>query len=157
MGVNEALAHRLWTEQDPVGRTLMVGGTSFEVVGIAHYEGLRAGGDTAHPYLFSSDPARRDHTSRSLLVRALGARASAVVTLVLREGLRLAVIGVPLGLAASVASVRLLANYLYGVSATDGATFSGIALLMAGVALFACYVPARRAMRVDPVQALRRE
>ena len=238
--VNEALAHRLWTEQDPVGRTLMVGGTSFEVVGIAHYEGLRAGGDTAHPYLFSSDPARRDHASRTLLVRvrgdvvaalptlrrevlavgagvplnqamsltdvianqqadvpiamgvlsfagglalllttlglygvvalsvgqrtreigirvALGARASAVVTLVLREGLRLVVIGVPLGLAASVASVRLLANYLYGVSATDGATFSGIALLMAGVALFACYVPARRAMRVDPVQALRRE
>jgi putative ABC transport system permease protein len=79
------------------------------------------------------------------------------VTLVLREGLWLVVIGVPLGLAAALAAVRVLSSYLYGVSATDTATFSAIAALLAGVALFACYVPARRAMRVDPVQALRRD
>ena len=53
--VNEALARRLWTEPDPVGRTLMVDGKPFEVVGIVRYEGLRAGGETAQPYLFCSD------------------------------------------------------------------------------------------------------
>jgi ABC-type antimicrobial peptide transport system permease subunit len=88
---------------------------------------------------------------------ALGAGSASIATLVLREGLRLVVIGVPLGLVAALAAVRLLSSYLYGVSATDAATFSAIAALLAGVALFACYVPARRATRVDPVQALRRD
>jgi putative ABC transport system permease protein len=88
---------------------------------------------------------------------ALGARSAGIVALVLREGLRLVVIGLPLGLAAALAAVRLLSSYLYGVSATDAATFSATTALLAGVALFACYVPARRAMRIDPVQALRRE
>ena len=88
---------------------------------------------------------------------ALGASAAGVVTLVLGEGLRLVAIGLPLGLAASVAAVRLLSNHLYGVSATDAATFSGITTLLAGVALFACYIPARRALRVDPVQAIRHD
>ena len=68
-----------------------------------------------------------------------------------------AVIRLPLGLAASLAAVRLLSSYLDGVSATDAATFSGVAALLASVALAACYIPARRAMRVDPVQALRHD
>jgi predicted permease len=236
--VNEALARRLWTAQDPIGRTLMVRGRPFEVVGVVRHQGLRAGGDTARPYLFCSDPDRREQ--RNLLVRvkgeasaailalrreiravdadvpinqamsmtsvianqqaelpiamgalsfagalalllttlglygvvalwvgqrtreigirvALGARSAGIVALVLREGLRLVVIGLPLGLAAALAAVRLLSSYLYGVSATDAATFSATTALLAGVALFACYVPARRAMRIDPVQALRRE
>jgi ABC-type antimicrobial peptide transport system permease subunit len=88
---------------------------------------------------------------------ALGARAAGILTLVLGEGLRLVAIGLLLGLAASLAAVRLLSTYLYGVSATDAATFSGITALLAGVTLFACYLPARRAMRVDPVQALRHD
>jgi len=88
---------------------------------------------------------------------ALGARSAAIVTLVLREGLRLVAIGVPLGLAASLASGRLLSNYLYGVSATDAGTFIVIGALLAAVAVFACYVPARRAMRLDPLQALRHD
>jgi ABC-type antimicrobial peptide transport system permease subunit len=216
----------------------MVRGRPFEVVGVVRHQGLRAGGDTARPYLFCSDPDRREQ--RNLLVRvkgeasaailalrreiravdadvpinqamsmtsvianqqaelpiamgalsfagalalllttlglygvvalwvgqrtreigirvALGARSAGIVALVLREGLRLVVIGLPLGLAAALAAVRLLSSYLYGVSATDAATFSATTALLAGVALFACYVPARRAMRVDPVQALRRE
>jgi len=236
--VNEALARRIWTEQDPVGRTLMVDGSPFEVVGTVRYEGLRPRGETAHPYLFCSDTGRRQQGS--LLVRvkgdvvaalptlrreilaadagvpinqamsltsvianqqadvpiamgvltfagamalllttlglygvvalwvgqrtreigirmALGARSAGIVTLVLREGLRLVVIGVALGLAAALAAGRLLSSYLYGVSATDAATFSAITAFLAGVALFACYVPARRAMRVDPVQALRHD
>jgi ABC-type antimicrobial peptide transport system permease subunit len=87
---------------------------------------------------------------------ALGARSIEIVTLVLRQGLRLVVTGLPLGLSAALAAVRLFTSYLYGVSSTDVATFSTIPALVAGVALVACYVPARRAIRVDPVQALRR-
>ena len=68
--VNEALARRLWVEQDPVGRPLMVDGRSFEVVGIVRYEGLREGGETAHPYLFSSDTSGRQQGS--VLVRVKG-------------------------------------------------------------------------------------
>ena len=234
--VNEALARRLWATQDPVGRTLMVDGKSFEVVGIMRYEGLRAGGETGHPYLFSSDTGRRQqeslfvrvngdasaalpalrreiravdasvpinhampmtsviadqqadvriamgvlsaagalalllttlglygvvamwvgHRTREIGIRvAVGAGATEVVTLVLRQGLQLVVIGLPLGLVAALAAVRLLSSYVYGVSATDVATFSAITALLAGAALVACYIPARRAMRVDPVQALR--
>jgi predicted lysophospholipase L1 biosynthesis ABC-type transport system permease subunit len=236
MVVNEALARRLWATEDPVGRTLMVDGRPFEVVGIVRYEGLRAGGETAHPYLFGSGTGSRQHGSLFVRVKgdasasllalrreiravdagvpinhamsmtsvlasqqadvriamgvlsfagalalllttlglygvvalwvgqrtreigirvALGARAVKIVTLVLRQGLGLVVIGLPLGLAAALAAVRLFSSYLYGVSATDVATFSATTALLAGVALAACYIPARRAMRVDPVQALR--
>ena len=236
--VNEALGRRLWPEQDPVGRMLMVDGRPFEVAGVVRYEGLRAGGDTDRPYLFCSDTGRRQQGSLfvrvkgdpvnalSLLRReiramdprvpidqamsltsvvanqeadvpvamgvlsfagglalilttlglygvvaqwvsqrtreigirvALGARAAGIVTLVLREGLRLVAIGLPLGLAASLAAVRLLSSQLYGVSATDAATFSGITALLAVVALVACYIPARRALHIDPLQALRHD
>lgn len=236
--VNEALARRLWTEADPVGRTLMVDGRPHEVIGIARYEGLRAGGETTHPYLFSSDTGRRSQGSLFVRVKgdmtaalatlrseiramdasvpitqatsltrvianhqadvriamgvlsfagalavllttlglygvvalwvgqrtreigirvALGARTAGLVTLVLRQGLRFVVIGVPLGLAAALAATRLLSKYLYGVSATDAATFAAMTAVLACVTLFACYVPARRATRIDPMTALRNE
>lgn len=234
--VNEALARRLWASEDPVGRSLLVGGRPFDVVGVVQYEGLREGGETSRPYLFGSTTGRQ--TQGSVFVRvqgdalaalpalrreiravdagvpitqatsmtsviasqqadmriargvlsfagalalllttlglygvvalwvgqrtreigirvALGAGTAKVVTLVLRQGLRLVVIGLPLGLAAALAAVRLLSTYLYGVSATDRVTMCAIAAFLAGVALFACYIPARRALRVDPVQALR--
>jgi ABC-type antimicrobial peptide transport system permease subunit len=96
--------------------------------------------------------------TRELGIRiALGARSAGVVTLVLREGLRLVALGLPLGLVAALAAVRLLSSYLYGVSATDVTTFSAITVLLAGATLFACYVPARRATRIDPVSALRQD
>jgi putative ABC transport system permease protein len=99
-----------------------------------------------------------EQRTREIGIRiALGARSAAIVGLVLREGLRLVVIGLPLGLATSLASVRLLAHYLYGVSATDAGTFIVIAGLLAAVTVAACYVPARRAMRVEPLQALRHD
>ena len=235
--INEALSERLWATQDPVGRTLMMDGQPFEIVGVVHYEGLRAGGETANPYLFCSDTGRRQQNSLFVRVKggdpsaalstlrreilaagadvpinqetpltsvlddqqsdvriargllsfagavalllttlglygvvalwvgqrtreigirvALGARSAGIVALVLREGLRLVVIALPLGLAAALAALRLLSSYLYGVSATDASTFSAMTALLAGVALLACYVPARRALRVDPVRALR--
>ena len=88
---------------------------------------------------------------------ALGASRSDVFGLVMREGLALIVAGVGLGLGAAIALTRVLSSQLYNVSATDPWTFAGIALLLAGVASFACYLPARRATRIDPAVALRRE
>ena len=88
---------------------------------------------------------------------ALGASRGDVFGLVMKEGLALIIAGVGFGLGAAIALTRVLSSQLYNVSATDPWTFGGIALLLAGVASFACYLPARRATRIDPAVALRRE
>ncbi len=88
---------------------------------------------------------------------ALGARAGDVLRMVLGEGLRLSIIGVLCGIAAALALARLLAGFLYGVSATDPATYALVALTLSLVAALASLLPARRATRVDPAVALRAE
>jgi predicted permease len=88
---------------------------------------------------------------------ALGAQQSDVLRLILGEGGRMAVLGVVIGVAAALGLTRLMKGMLFGVSASDPATFIGVAVVLMIVALTACYLPARRAMKVDPMVALRYE
>jgi predicted permease len=88
---------------------------------------------------------------------ALGAPPKDISRMVLKQGLRIALVGVAIGLAASIGLTRLMSRLLFSVGANDPATFAGVAILLMLVALVACYIPARRAMRVDPMVALRYE
>jgi len=95
---------------------------------------------------------------RELGIRmALGARPSTVVRDVLLDGLRLTLVGVVLGVAGAFATTRLLEGLLVGVGASDPVTFAAIVVVLAAVALAACWIPARRAAAVDPLAALRSE
>jgi len=96
------------------------------------------------------------HRTRELGIRiSVGAKRHDVLKLILGQGVTLAVIGMIGGLVTALAVTRLSAHLLYGVSAADPMTFTGIAVLLLGVALVASYFPARRATKVDPMIALR--
>jgi putative ABC transport system permease protein len=88
---------------------------------------------------------------------ALGAQRRDVLRLVMKDGAKIALFGIASGIAGALALTRLMASLLFEVKPTDPATFAGVAILLALVALAACYIPARRAMRVDPMVALRYE
>jgi predicted permease len=88
---------------------------------------------------------------------ALGAQPTQIFVMILRQASRLAVAGIAIGLIAALGATRLMARFLYGVQPADLITFTAVSLLLASVAFLACYVPARRAMKVDPMIALRYE
>jgi putative ABC transport system permease protein len=88
---------------------------------------------------------------------ALGAEPANVLALVVRQGLTLAGLGIALGVAASLALTPLMSSQLYGVGTTDPTTLGSVTLILLAVALLACAIPARRAMSVNPVNALRYE
>lgn len=88
---------------------------------------------------------------------ALGAQQSDVLGLVMRDGARMTLVGIIIGLVAALALTRLMSSMLFGVKPTDPVTFVAVAGLLCAIAMFACYVPARRAMRVDPIEALRHQ
>lgn len=88
---------------------------------------------------------------------ALGAQRAQIFVMILRQASRLTVAGIAIGLIAALATTRLMTRFLYGVQPADPVTFAAVSLLLAAVTFFACYVPARRAMKVDPMIALRYE
>ena len=99
----------------------------------------------------------RQRTSEIGIRMTLGADGRNISRLIVGSGMRFIVAGIVLGIAGSLAATKLIANLLFGVSASDPATFAGIAALLVAVAFVACWIPARRAMRVDPIVALRHE
>jgi putative ABC transport system permease protein len=99
----------------------------------------------------------RQRTREIGLRMALGAQTGDVLKLVLRQGLKLVIAGIVVGLLGALASARVLASLLFGVSATDPATLAIVATTLTLVAMLACYVPAYRAAKIDPMAALRNE
>jgi putative ABC transport system permease protein len=98
------------------------------------------------------------HQTRDIGIRmALGAERANIRRMVLSRGVRLTLIGTAIGVAGAIALTRVLSSLLYDVTPTDPLTLAGVSVLLSGIALLASYIPARRAAKIDPMEALRYE
>ncbi len=142
------------TMQDVYGKSLARTSFTLVMLGIAAAMALALGIIGIYGVMSYTVSQRQ----REIGVRmALGAQRSDVLQMVLRQGMRLAVVGVAVGIGVAFGLTRLMKNLLFGVTAHDPLTFTGVCVLLMLVALLACYIPGRRAVQVDPVVALRCE
>ncbi|MGC1685956.1 MAG: ABC transporter permease [Candidatus Acidiferrales bacterium] len=142
------------TLDDAVSASLSTRRFSMEMVGLFAFTALLLAGLGIYGVI-SYIVSERTHEIGIRL--ALGAQQKSILQMVLRQGLALAAAGTAVGLVCALIVSHLMAGLLYGVKPVDPLTFAGVALLLVGVALLACYIPARRAIRVDPIVALRYE
>jgi ABC-type antimicrobial peptide transport system permease subunit len=146
--------YRSYTMAALAARSMVQLSFALLTLGIVSALALFLGGVGLHGVLSCAVAER----TREIGVRmALGATAAAVRRMVVAQGARVVAVGVVVGLIASFAATRALASFLFGVAALDGPTFTAMAVLMLMIGAVAAYVPARRASRVDPIQALRAE
>jgi putative ABC transport system permease protein len=141
--IQEIMSQGLWAPRMAAGLLTVFGGLALILAVVGVYGVLS--------YSVSQQ-------TREIGIRmSLGAQPGEVLLLVIGQGFRLAAAGLVLGLLAAFALMRLLSTLLFGVSAHDPVTFAGVSLVLASAAILACYLPARRATRVDPIIALRYE
>ncbi|HJQ25195.1 MAG TPA: ABC transporter permease [Blastocatellia bacterium] len=143
VSMEEVIANALWQPRFNLQLIGVFAGVALLLAGVGLYG------------VMSYSVAQR--TQEVGLRMALGAQSGDVIRMIVGQGMKLALAGMALGLVAAVALTRVMTGLLFGVSATDPATFVIVSLILAGVALGACFVPARRATRVDPMVALRYE
>jgi putative ABC transport system permease protein len=141
--IEEVLSQALWAPRMGAGLLALFGGLALLLAVIGVYGVLS----------YSVNQQTREIGIRM----AMGAQTGRVLRLVVGQGLRLAFAGLALGLLVAFLSMRLLASLLFGVSAHDPITFAGVSLILTIAAVLACYIPARRATKVDPIIALRYE
>jgi predicted lysophospholipase L1 biosynthesis ABC-type transport system permease subunit len=142
------------TMQEVYGRSVARTSFTLAMLGIASTMALALGIIGIYGVISYTVSERR----REIGIRlALGAQSGHVVSMVLRQGATLALLGVGIGLAAAFGLARLMMSLLFGVTPHDPLTFGAVAALLILVALLACYIPARRAMKIDPMVALRYE
>jgi putative ABC transport system permease protein len=141
--VKEIVSQGLWAPRMGAGLLTVFGGLALILAAVGVYGVLS--------YSVSQQ-------TREIGIRmSLGAQQNQVLRLVIGQGIRLAVAGLALGLLVAFALTRVLSSLLFGVSTHDPVTFGGVSLVLVSVAILACYIPARRATRVDPIIALRYE
>jgi putative ABC transport system permease protein len=141
--IGELMSQGLWAPRMGAGMLAVFGGLALVLAVIGVYGVLS----------YSVNQQKREIGIRM----AMGAQTGRVLRSVVAQGMRLAAAGLVLGLIVAFAAMRYLSSLLFGVSAHDPLTFGGVALVLALAAVLACYIPARRATRVDPIIALRYE